>query len=267
MLSEAIKYLTTPCASHLRSMGYLKELIALEARFRRCQAAWLPHTQKTKSVICDAVNSAERKGKVVVLGAGILSDIPIEILAEKFEIVVLVDVCFLKPTQRNLHQHTNIKWQTSDVTGVAAPLFQWVRENQPSDNFPVPAPPRDIILNDADLVISGNLLSQLPLIPIHYLRKKKPSLEEETIIKFARAIIRNHLEFLDTCPGTICLISEIERKIFDGQCILETEDPLWGHLFAKKGEEWLWDIAPMSEISHDYGVRNRVRGSHWHHQN
>lgn len=261
MLSEAIKYLTTPCSSHLRSMGYLKELIALEARFGRCQTAWLRHLQKTKSVICDAVNAVDRHEKAVVLGAGILSDMPIEVLSKEFETVVLVDLCFLKQTQKNLRHYDNIVWQTSDITGVAAPLYQWVSENQSSDKFPTPAQPKDITLDDADLVISANLLSQLPLIPVQFLRNKKPSLDEETIIKFAQDIVRNHLEFVDTCPGTICLISEVERQIYDEARILKTEDPLWGHAVEISGEEWIWDVAPKPEVSRDYGVRNRVRGS------
>ncbi len=206
MLSEAVKYLTTPCPSHLRSMGYLKELIALEARYRRCQIAWQPHIQKTKSIICDAVNAVTRNKKVVVLGSGILSDIPIEVLSEKFDTVLLVDVCFLEKTRKQLSQHSNVEWQAMDVTGVAEPLYNWAKGNQSSENFPVPSPPPDIMLDDADLVISSNLLSQLPLIPMQCLRRKKSHSNEETIVEFAQGIVRAHLEFLDTCPGTVCLI-------------------------------------------------------------
>lgn len=263
MLSEAVKYLTTPCPSHLRSMGYLKELIALEARFKRCQTVWQPHIKKTKSVICDAANAVTGNKKVVVLGSGVLSDIPIEVLSEKFDAVLLMDVCFLEKTRKQLSQYSNLEWQAADVTGVAEPLYNWAKGNQSSENFPVPSPPRNIMLDDADLVISSNLLSQLPLIPMQYLRRKKSKLNEENIVEFAQSIIRAHLKFLDTCPGTICLISEIERQVYDGQRILKTEDPLWGQSLDLDGEAWFWNIAPKSEISRDYEIRNRVIGSHW----
>lgn len=263
MLSEAFKYLTTPCSPHLKSMGYLKELIALEARFKRCQEAWHPHIQKSKSVICDAANNAARTKKVVVLGSGILSDIPIEVLSETFESVVLVDVCFLKQTRKRLSPYSNIEWQVADVTGVAEALYSWINNNQLNDVFPVPTLPTGINLDDVDLVISSNLLSQLPLIPLQFLRRTKPDLDENIIVKFAQDIVRAHLEFLDTCPGSICLISEIERQICDGPSIQKIEDPLWGQSLKHNGEEWSWHVAPKSEISRDYEIRNRVIGSHW----
>lgn len=263
MLSEAIKYLTTPCSHHLKSMGYLTELIALEARFKRCQTAWLPHTQKTKSVICDAASTVMETKKVVVLGSGILSDIPIETLSETFETVLLIDVCFMKQTRKHLSLYSNIDWQAADVTGVATQLYSWVKNNQSNKAFPVPIQPNDINLDDADLVISSNLLSQLPLIPLQFLRRTKPDLDEKVITKFAQDVVRRHLEFLDTCPGTICLISEIERQVCNGSNILNTEDPLWGQSLDHGGEAWFWDVAPKSEISRDYEIRNRVIGSHW----
>lgn len=263
MLSEAFKYLTTPCSPHLKSMGYLKELIALEARFKRCQAAWHPHIQKSKSVICDAANNTTKTHKVVVLGSGILSDIPIEMLSKTFETVVLVDICFLKQTRERLSPYDNVEWQTADVTGIAGPLYNWVNSNKSHEAFPVPTLPIDISLGDADLVISSNLLSQLPLIPLQFLSRAKPDLDEKIIVKFAQDIVRAHLEFLDTCPGSICLISEIERQICDGPNIQKIEDPLWGQSLAHDGDEWFWHVAPKSEISSAYEIRNRVIGSHW----
>ena len=263
MLSEALKYLTTPCPAHLRSMGYLSELIALEARFRRCRSHWLPHLDKTKSVIVDAVAAAERHRKAVVLGAGILVDIPIDFLCDAFNTVQLVDVCFLRGTRRSLRHHANIEWTTCDVTGVAGPLHAWAIGGRHADTLPVPALPGDITLDDADLVVSANLLSQLPLIPVAYVRKRDPRLDEAAVFRLGQDIVKCHLDFLETCPGTVCLISEVERRLCDGPRILETEDLLWGLLPDRDGEEWFWELAPKPEISPDYDIRNLVKGSYW----
>lgn len=255
MLSETFKHLTTPCALHLKSMGYLKELIALEARFHRCTNAWQPHLENTKSVITDAIEVTRKHNKVVILGAGILSDIPIKALSADFEAVVLVDVCFLNQTRRSLKAFSNVELKISDITGVTASLY--------AGEFPVPMTPSKLSFVDADLVISANILSQLPLIPTAHLRKTKPQLDEEEVKRFGHDIVKNHLGLLDTCPGTVCLISEVERQFCDDDRILETENPLWGCALEHDGQEWLWDLAPLGEASPDYAIRNRVIGSFW----
>lgn len=264
MLSEAIKYLTTPCAAHLKSMGYLKELIALEARFQRCQMAWQSHLNQTKAVITEAINATERRKKVIVLGSGILSDIPIKTLSESFEVVVLVDVCFLKQTRKLAKPYANIEWHECDITGVAAPLYEWTRKTSDNDEPPVASMPSGLSLGDADLVISANILSQLPLTPAAVVRKTNPSLSEDSLSRFSRDFVKSHLTYLHTCPGTVCLITEIERQYCDGDRVMEIEDPLLGYVLNIDGPEWFWDLAPKGEISNDFVVRNRVIGSYWH---
>lgn len=257
MLLEAFQYLTTPCPRHLRSMGYLKELIATEARYRRCRAAWQPHLEKTRALISDAARAARGNSKAIVLGGGMLADIPLDVLTRKFETVVLADVCFLKQTRRNVWRHPHIELKTCDITGVAAPLSDGA--------WPVPAMPVDLPLADADLVVSANVLSQLPLIPLQYARKRKLHPDDAALPVFARHIIRAHLDYLNTCPGTVCLISEVERRFLDGEVKIGNEDPLWGVApdVLDGGDEWFWDIAPKPETSQDYAVRNRVRGRVW----
>ena len=264
MLSEAIKYLTTPCEAHLKSMGYLKELIALEARFQRCQAAWQSHLDQTKSVIVDAINATEKHKKAVVLGAGILSDIPIKILSESFENVVLVDVCFLKQTRKQAKPYDNLEWHSCDITGVAAPLNAWATERSDIDDIPILSSPSNPDFGDADLVISANILSQLPLIPAAFLQKTKANLSDDAVSKFSRDIVKDHTTFLETCPGTVCLVTEIERQFCDGDHVVEIEDPLLGYDLNSGGKEWFWDLAPRGEISKNFSVRNRVIGSFWH---
>lgn len=267
MLSEAYKYLTTPCAPHLKAMGYLKELIALEARYQRCQSAWQPHLDHTKSLIIEAVNATKIRKKVIVLGAGILSDIPIKTLSESFETVVLIDVCFLKKTRTQTKVYTNIEWQKCDVTGVAGSMYNWAQAGKGAHELPEPTLPADSNnLKNADLVISANILSQLPLIPIAFAKKTPASLSEDTLTKLSQNILINHMAYLQTCQGTVCLISEIERQFCTNGRIIEVEDPLWGYNLKRDRAEWLWELAPRGEISKDFAVRNRVIGAYWHNE-
>ena len=263
MLREIYKYLTTPCAPHLKAMGYLKELIALEARFRRCRLAWEPHTIKTKSVILDAAAHAEQKNKVVVLGSGILCDIPIDELSETFKEVHLVDVCFLKTTRNFLRQYPNVTLQVADITGLAKPLYDWAQQHGSDDPMPAPTHPKDVRMDDTDLVISANVLSQLPLNPLQFLRKTRTGLGEQALTKLAHDIIEAHQAFIMTCPGTVCLISEVERQYLDGKHTIETEDPLCGHAINFGREEWFWNVAPKSELSDGYELRNLVKGAYF----
>ena len=45
MLAEWFKHLTLPCPAPLRDMGYAREMIAIEARHKRCHVAWAPHLE------------------------------------------------------------------------------------------------------------------------------------------------------------------------------------------------------------------------------
>lgn len=253
MLREALAYLTTPCDPHLRTLGYLRELIATEARFRRCHAAWRPHTENTRSVIRDAVARTERRGRAVVLGAGILCDIPLDTLAEAFDQVCLIDVCFLRATRRQVRAYPNVTLHTQDITGVAAPLAR--------GEIPVPPFPEGLSLADADLIVSANVLAQLPLIPVEHLRKIRPASDDETLLGFGRAIVDGHLSLLESCPGTICLISETERFVSSERGEPYVEDPLWGVEIPFDGPTWDWRLAPPGEIAGGVTVVDRVRAS------
>lgn len=254
MFAEALKYVTTPCPAHLRRMGYLSELIALDARLKRCRGAWEPHLTHTKNVVRDAIAQTPRKGKAVVLGAGILADIPLDDLAAAFDTVELIDICFLRKTERAATTRANVALVPTDITGLAAPLYDWATSSP--HRAPVPAPKDDAVdLRDADLVVSANVLSQLPLVPLSFLRNKGIAIDETA---FARRIVAHHLALLAVCPGTVCLIGETERLFSDGAHSLETEDPLWGVNIAMDGPSWIWELAPRPEASADFDVRNRV---------
>jgi hypothetical protein len=259
MLFEAFTYVTTPCAAPYRAMGYLTELIALDARYKRCADAWHPHLERTKDTIRNAIAATPDRGTAIVLGCGILSDIPIEDLSKSFETVLLVDVCVLRKTRRQLKRYPNVSWLCHDVTEIAAPLMSWSSLSEPG---PLPAPniPSNLPITDADLVISANILSQLPMIPVNHINKSKPGRDDTEVATFAIDLVARHLDYLDTCPNTVCLISEVERQFHKDGDVFASDDPFWGHTVDMIGDEWTWDIAPSTETGEDYAVQNLVRG-------
>jgi len=258
MLGEWITHLTTPCPQPFRKMGYLRELIAIEQRHRRCKGPWAPHLEACHAVIKATADNCPGKGKVVVLGSGLLLDIPLSYLAEIFDDVVLVDICHLRATGNQTRNTPNVRLLTSDISGVVRPLDHWFMGDKTA---PLPLPEIDQSLVDgADYVISANLLAQLPLTPLAYLGRNAPMIDSHTQETFGRAIIDHHLSLLQSLDCPVTLISETLRLVSNGPQTLDKIDPLFGAPLLYEGDEWWWDIAPRPEIGRNFDVRLRILG-------
>ncbi len=251
MLAEWIEYLATPCPRHLRAMGYATELIGIKARYRRCRRAWASHLDACKAFILEAADACERRRKAVVLGSGVLVDVPVAGLADRFGEVVLVDILHLPSTRLRTRRRRNVRYATADLSGVARAAHDHARGVGPA-----PVPVGDLPESDADLVVSVNLLSQLPLLPCEYLERHGiPGVGD-----LARAVIEHHLAVLARSTGVVCLVTEIERLIMEEGGVRAREDPLAGVHLRAPDREWPWDLAPRPEADSAYDVRYRVAG-------
>src|SRR5207249_1599290 len=103
-----IESLLTPCPWHLRRMGYLRELLGIRDRERRCRQAWAPHLERSRQVIRAAMSQCTMRRKAVILGSGLLLDVPVAELAGAFQHVVLVDVIHPWRTRRACRQFANV---------------------------------------------------------------------------------------------------------------------------------------------------------------
>ena len=256
MLAEWFRHLTTPCDPKLKRMGYLKELISIDARHKRCFEAWAPHLEHSKKLILEAAEGIPRR-RVTVLGSGLLLDIPLEALSGLFEDVVLVDFLHLPATQKRVAEMVNVRLITADLSGVADTTWDHVQEHR---TVPLPAPNAETeFCQDSDLVVSANLLTQLPLAPMGW-AQEGGGYGEDDIKTFARAIIDHHLEFLGGLPGRVCLLCETERQIMDGGERLQVIDPLFGATLPASGMKWIWTIAPRPEITPNIDLCFRMTG-------
>ncbi len=260
MLIEWLRHLTMPCPAPLKAMGYLKELIAMEARHRRCVDAWAPHLRECHDLIEKACQGIGHR-KVSVLGSGLLLDIPLAMLAETFEEVVLVDIVHMPSTEQRVQRFPNARLVSTDVAGIAEAAWRHVNQG---NTGALPSPKADTgPYADSDLVISANLLTQLPLMPIGLIQDKATGYSDGDIQAFARHIVDNHLEFLIALPGRVCLLTETERVIFGGpggNDVIEEIDPLFGVTIPSSGRKWIWDIAPRPEINRHIDLRFRMTG-------
>lgn len=229
MLSEFLTYLTSPASRYARKHGYVGKAIALKARHRRCEAAWLQHLENCRAFIIQAMAQVVNRQTAVVLGSGHLLDIPLPKLEENFSTIYLCDIFHPKEIRALARERSKIHLLELDLT-----QEDW-KESLP----------------EADFLISSGVASQLPLLPMERLGKSA---------EWAGDIINQHFNYLCQASAVTCLISETERILCaKGEEILK-EDPLFGQsLPATPLQEWDWLIAPKGEISREISLKLRVK--------
>lgn len=248
MIAEALAWLLTPCPAYVRRLGLLAESVAIGARHRRCRAAWAPHLAATRAAVVDAIGRLPRRRTALVLGSGALLDLPLAELAGAFRRVVLVDVVHPWRARLASRGFANVSRITDDVTGVLDAVS--------NGELASPRPYHLIDDPEADLVISLNLLSQLPVVPVRSLDGRAAP---EPLAAMARDVVRSHLTDLDRSRASTLLVSDVERVVVgrDGREI--ERDSLIADLPEPAHDrEWWWDIAPAPEANPETSERRRV---------
>jgi len=251
MLWELWTSLRTLCPPELRRLGYRYAAVACLARARRCAAAWAPHQARTQAAIRDAIATAGHGDTALVLGSGPCLDLPLPELRARFSRLILADAAHPPQARALARRHREIELATLDLTGTAKALLD-PRAMQP------PSPHCAAFLDHPGLglVISANLLSQLPLLPTERWARRWPERAPEP---FARAVVDAHLAHLRAFACPVLLISDICRTILDRTgAVLSIDDPLAGAALPS-GEEWDWIVAPTGELPGGCTLVNRVR--------
>jgi len=257
MLAEFFRHLLSPAPSWLKDMGYVGEQIAIAARHRRCRDAWAPHLESCRSLIADSAQACPGSGRAIVLGSGPLLDVPLDVLADRFQEVWLMDIVHSPKVRRMAGKINNVRLVERDLSGVSRALYGMDKAGDAT--LPEPAPDA-VGLAEADFVVSVNLLSQLPLSPLDFIENRLARFNADQRQAFARSIVDHHLALLQGLPGRVCVITEVMRLIQDGGETLEKVDPLYGAVFPYQGEEWTWAMAPRPEINRKFDVNLRVVG-------
>ena len=258
MILELIEYLTTGCPRPARRLGYLKEAVAIHARRRRLGPAWDDHLERSRAVIAEAIGRCSRRRTALVLGSGLLLDIPLPALAEGFDRVLLADLVHLRAARREVAPYGNVELVTADVTGFVGDFEQRVAAGWRGD--PVPVSEAFLDVADLDLVVSANVMAQLAIFPAAALQRRA-ELEDDVLEAFCRQVVQRHLDYLGRFKADVCLITECRREAFDRKGgMLTDHDALFGVSLPDGGAEWSWTLAPLGEVSRDYGIRNRVVG-------
>ena len=251
MLKEMWQYVSNTTEHPVaKKMGFLTESIAMEARAKRCKQSWGSHYQQCQKAILKASSRAVQKRTVLVLGAGSLYDVPLEVLSAQFERVLLVDLVFLNSARNVAQQFANVELIEHDVTE----SLERIQVGLPFVDTPM-AWLEDVSI---DLVVSLNLITQLPLIPVRWLIEHFEVSEQEGDI-LGKQLILAHLLYLKAFSGEVCLIADREGVEFDESGNeLDRFDPWWDIESPRSIESWQWELMPLGEVNRHTSQTNRV---------
>lgn len=253
MIRELLTYLTeNPKISEAKSFGHLFESISLLEREKRCQKSWLPHRTQCKSFIGENLSLAKNFDSILVLGSGPLHEIPIEILASTFKKVVLVDIVHLKNTKKALAHLKNIEFIEHEISELESVLKNEKRL--------IEVIPKTFTNDNWGIVLSINIMSQLPLHLDSYIKKKlKNKFSDKQVDTFLKQVTKNHLSYLQAFQCPVILISDIETCYFDKKEMLLQKDQNYSHLQMPKAiATWSWNVAPIPEFDKNIAMKMTV---------
>jgi hypothetical protein len=248
MIIEAAVYLATLPVTTKPHRPFIRYSVNLWSRARRCSKAWAEHEQSSRKAVLKAIAGLRQKRTAVVLGSGLLRDVPIEALAKSFDTVVLIDLVHLASVRLWLKArgYRNVRLIERDLSGY---------DELVSGRSPEPL----AFLRQVpylDLVVSANLLSQIGRgVSRRIEREPSSTVPQDT----ASRLIAAHIDDLANLPYRSCLITDISYAVIDrlGKTH-EKADLLLGVAPPPALDRWTWPVAPLGEESPDYRIVHEV---------
>lgn len=223
---------------------HLKSSISLWSRARRCRNAWQPHEALCHQAIAGAVSRLKSRRTCVVLGSGLLYDVPIGFLSRQFDTVVLVDLAHLASVHFRLFRSRlkNVRLIHRDLSGLDD--LKAGRSLEPLvflKNVPF-----------LDFVLSANLLSQ---IGIGAKRQAAEAIAPDAI----RRLLEAHVEGLKALSAPSLLLTDTQFDILDQNGVVQDQsDLMHGLPLPEPDARWRWMVAPVGEISKTYALQHHV---------
>lgn len=251
MISELLLAAVTPASRALRSMGLVKASVGLWSRGGRQSRPWGPHYQRCHAVVEQALRGLPRRRTAVVLGSGLVRDVPIRSLLDTFSRVLLVDAVHLPIVRARFAFRSRVTFLTADLSGLSG----WLDGTAEGRVAP------DATLfagDDVDLVISANLLSQIPLCVATFLDSRPDRAAELPDDLLARSV-RGHLADLAGSAARVCLLTDVamEERDRTGK-VTDRLDLMRGVALPRPDECWDWTVAPVGEIDRQHEYVHRV---------
>jgi hypothetical protein len=247
MILEAIQYAATVPVTPSEFRPFIRSSVNLWSRANRCAKAWAPHEESCKAFVREAIEGMRQRRTAVVLGSGLLRDVPILDLAKAFDTVVLVDLVHLASVRTRIRSRRldNIRLISRDLSGLTEALTG--RTPEPLSFL------RQVPY--LDLVVSANILSQIGVGARRQLAQTRHG-DADAIVS---TLIKAHLDGLSALPCRTALVTDISYRVTDrGGAVLEEADLLCGVPAPVARREWSWTVAPYGELARDREAVHRV---------
>lgn len=248
MIAEALNFAATWPVTGPENRAHIRSSVNLWARARRCASAWKAHEENCHKAVAIKAGGLRLRRTVVVLGSGLVRDVPIMALAQKFDTVVLIDRVHLASVRAWLSwkKLDNVRLIERDLSGF-------------DDLLAGRAPEPLAFLRQVpylDLVISANLISQIALGVSVWLEGQAPGqLPEDAVAQLVAA----HIDGLFALPCTPLLLTDTAFSIIDHSGhVHERSELLAGVTPPKPFGAWDWTLAPPGEESPDYRIVHHV---------
>lgn len=236
-----------------KKFGHLKESIALLKRQKRCHLFWKTHQDHCKKLILETLSLVKKFDRILIIGSGPLHEIPIEEISKKFKEVILVDIVHLKVTKNKYRHLSNLHFVEHDITELENDL---IKEKKLLNKTP-----NKFLDEEFDFVISANLLSQLAIHLKKFINKNHIESDENKIDQFCFDLTKNHVDYLTKFNCIKLLITDIETYLdYPQKNLREIETPYINFSLPKEVDSWIWNIAPIPELSNDFSLQMKVVG-------
>lgn len=246
-------------------MKYISDQEGIMNRYLREQENWSSHLENTKNFISSAFTDPGINS-IAVLGSGWLLDLPLKHLAKRFKKVLLVDVYHPPQIRKKVESFKNVSLFETDISGGGIE-FCWELRKSKEDHFSKyiledfkPAKP-DLPFK-ADAYISLNLLNQLDILLVDFLKKKNVRIVDVEVLRFRKVIQQFHLNWITKKPGV--LISDVEEINQGPNSEIKKEKLIHTKLpEAKRSEEWTWDFDLSKTYREGFETRMHVKAIEW----
>ena len=228
----------------LKKMHYLSDQQGIMDRYLKESNGWALHLENTKQAIIQSAET-KQKGYCAVLGSGWLLDVPIEYLSQNFKKVFLFDIIHPTQIKHKMQKLHNVELIELDITGGginefyrSVQIFKSSKQRKELSQFQFTGFHYTVPF---DFVISVNILNQLDILLIDYIKEYNLYTEDE-LMELRKALQKKHIGTLPS--GKTCLITDFEELIFDNNNNLEKSSPLV-HVTLPKDKiiaEWQWQF-------------------------
>ncbi len=240
-------------------MGYVDDQEGIMRRYIEEEGAWNEHLNNSRRFIRQCISDTKPEN-IAVLGSGWLLDVPIDFLVENCSNLYLFDIRHPSQVQHKLKGKKNIHFISCDITGGAIySVYNCLSTGKATleevesiivPGFSTPEP--------VDYLISVNILNQLDILLIEYLRRF-PDVKANNLFNLRKKVQESHINKLQ--PDTACLITDYEEQLYASDDILSKSNSL---LFTdlpkgKREEEWIWRFDSQMTYYPGYKTNFKVK--------